>query len=174
MNPAVAPFDPALLEPLDILLYFTPCLADFVIAIKTYSLIGHVEISWTKTTSVAARSAGVKEYPFRSEGLKRVLRSNLPPDYALAKTWFEKNADGKAYNFFGLCSFEWPGDKQLPLWQKWEKDRWFCSELATDILRAAGTHPFSDLYPSIKVPPALFLASPNLREIWTSEPAKQP
>lgn len=156
------------LKPLDVCLYFTNCLVDWVIAVKTYSMIGHVEITWTPGTSVAARSGGVNQYAFRREGLMRILRPNEPSDFQKAQEWFSKNAQGKRYNWAGLCSFDWPGDKQLTLWSKFEKDRWFCSELGCDILRAAGTRPFADNWPSIKVPPALFESSPAFDIIWSA------
>ncbi|HUD81967.1 MAG TPA: hypothetical protein VMQ67_00625 [Candidatus Saccharimonadales bacterium] len=157
-------------QPLDILLYFTPCFVDLVIAIKTYCMIGHVEMVWTPGKSVAARAAGVKVYDFRRTGLKRILRHRSPINFPLAQTWFEANADGKKYNWAGLLAFDWPGDNQLPLWKKYENDRWFCSELGCDLLRAAGCRPFADGWPSIKVPPALFVTSPNLDLIWSSDP----
>jgi len=159
------------LMPLDILLYFTPhAPVDWFIALKTYSMMGHVEIAWGPGRSIAARAGGVKVYDFRRAGLQRVLRLKEPGDFALAQTWFEKNADGKSYNYAGLFSFYWPGDNQLPLWAKWENGRFFCSELGTDVLRAAGARPFADFYPSIKVPPSLFLASPAFIEVWSNSP----
>jgi hypothetical protein len=154
-------------------------LVDWVIAVKTYCMIGHVEVVWTPLPSsaaprawdvVAARSKGVYQYPFRRAGLKRILRHRDPINFPKAQEWFEANAKGKKYNWLGLGSFDWPGDNQLPLWSKWEKDRWFCSELGCDLLRAAGCRPFADGWPSIKVPPALFVTSPNLDLIWSSDP----
>jgi hypothetical protein len=169
MTPAEPPLPE--LMPLDILLYFDPkAPIDWIIAIKCYEMIGHVEVAWTPGMSVAARAKGVAVYPFRRTGLKRVLRLEKPGNFPLAKEWFEKNADGKKYSYFGLFSFYWPGDSQLPLWQKFENDHFFCSELATDILRASGSKPFAAYYPSIKVPPPLFLASPVFLEEWSNSP----
>lgn len=165
------------LQPLDVCLYFTNCFVDWVIAIKTYCMIGHVEVVWTKSNAiatawdvVAARSKGVAQYPFRRAGLKRILRHRSPINFPAAQAWFKENAEGKKYNWAALAGFDWPGDQQLPLWEKWEKGRWFCSELGCDLLRAAGCRPFADGWPSIKVPPALFVTSPNLDLIWSSDP----
>lgn len=168
MNPLEPPLPE--LQPLDICLYFTNTFVDWVIAVKTYCMIGHVEVAWTPGTSVAARSSGVKQYPFRRLGLKRIVRHRSPIDFPAAQAWFSANAAGKKYNWAGLLAFDWPGDQQLPLWSKYEKGRWFCSELGCDLLRAAGCRPFADGWPSIKVPPALFITSPNLDLIWSSDP----
>ena len=158
---------PIELQPCDVLLYWTPCLVDWIIAIKTWSDVGHAEIYWGDGMSAAARSSGVNLFPFRREGLRYILRPLDYPDITSARRWFADGIQGQGYDWIGLLGFDWPWNHPLRSVNNYERTRMFCSFLVTAFLRAAKTRPFNPKWPSNKVPPGMLKSSATLRMVWS-------
>jgi hypothetical protein len=123
-------------------------LQDLVIRVKTWSSVAHIEIYDGDGMSLAARSDGVNRYAFRADGLK-VVRRPLHWNHAKAQASFE-SARGQKYDWMGLLCFTLAVKQGAP-------DRKFCSELARDIGREAGSGAFDPLWPGDKVAPGNFL-----------------
>lgn len=149
---------PADLRPGDCLLYRAKGVFGWIISIKTWSEIGHVEVFVGKGESVASRDGiGVGRFPLRLAQLAYVLRprSDVGQTFSLpdALTWFEL-VKGQKYDWFGLLRFAWrsqfvPGDPD---------NKQFCSEFATRFYRKGGLDPFNGADADAR-PPSEFLLS---------------
>ena len=155
------------LLPSDVLLYGSRCLADFIIYIKTYSDVGHVEIYEGDSMSSAARAQGVNLYPLRLDGLRYVYRPVSKPDNEAAQAWFKSHAQGDRYYWLGLLGFDWPENHPLKYFAEVGQHQMFCSMYGAQRLRAANIQVFNRNFPSEKVPPMLFKTSPELDLIWS-------
>ncbi len=147
-------------QPGDVLLYRPAKRSIFgwLIAVKTWNQISHVEVSIGGGESVASRDGqGVDRYPERTSELVHVLRPTVPFDLAAALAWFEGQR-GQPYGWLDLAAFMgWTGDAKGVV----------CSPFATMFLRAGGIDPFRG-YPHNKVPPFLFLTSPVFVDVTSS------
>ena len=122
------------IRPGDALLYWTPGVFSWVIAVKTWHKVAHIEVYAGSGMSFASRNGqGVDLYPLRTDGLVRVLRSNQPFDLASAAAWFQ-TVRGEKYDWWGLLRFFTIGAGK--------PDRMFCSECATRVYRHGGIEPF--------------------------------
>jgi hypothetical protein len=162
------------LLPGDILLYFTPgSFVDWIIAIKTWSDVAHVEVFEGNGMSSAARAKGVNLYPFRRAGLRYVLRPRAIPDTRTGYKYFQTHEQGRRYNWFGLLGFDWPWNHPLKIghfdYSRLEDGSRFCSEYAMLRTRASKIRVFDETWPAEKTPPMLFKASLDLRRVWTIE-----
>jgi hypothetical protein len=155
------PFNPAILHPGDAILYFSHDFGSWLIAIKTWTKVAHVEIYRGNRISYSSRlESGVNAYPLRLDGVAAVMRPKQPLDLLAADAWFEANARGHPYDWLGLLCFTLAR-------REGEKHEYFCSELATHYYRAAGLEPFNPRWPAVRVPPSFFLVSPVFEAIWT-------
>jgi hypothetical protein len=155
------PFNPAILHPGDAILYFRWDFVDWVIALKTWTKVAHVEIYRGGQKSYASRNGiGVNAYPLRLDGVAAVMRPKQPLDWAAADRWFEDKARGEPYDWLGLLCFALAR-------RGGEKHKMFCSEFATHYYRAAGLVPFDPRWPGVRVPPSFFFVSPAFEAIWT-------
>lgn len=121
------------LLPGDCLLYKPKGFFGWVIAVKTYHMIGHCETYIGNGRSVASRDGvGVGEYPLRLDGLVLVLRPNIPPfNITKAIAWYEKKAKGQKYDWKGLLRFV----SRKPYSGIVSEDESFCSEFLTRFYR---------------------------------------
>lgn len=139
----------------DVLLYRPTGLFGRVIALKTWHMIAHVEVSLGGGESVASRDGlGVGRYPHRSADLAHVLRPVLPMDLAAALRWF-RTVEGQPYGWVDLLAFigltaDGPG--------------MVCSPFATEFLRAGGLPVFRS-EPARFIAPFQFLTSELLRDV---------
>ena len=127
------------LQPGDCLLYKATGLYGWIIGLKTWSMVTHVEIYIGEGQSVASRDGlGVAIYPLRMAQLSHVLRPHAPIDLHAAMRWFE-TVRGQKYDWLGLLRFAWRSKVVSDL----KDNRQFCSELATRWYRAGGLDPFN-------------------------------
>lgn len=145
----------------DALLYYEKGdFVDWVISVKTWSDVAHIEIYAGNDKSVASRNGiGVNIYDLRTAGLKYVLRPKKPVNKQDAMTYFYNKACGQKYAFWSLFAF-W--------FAKWKADpkRQFCSEFATNWYRSGGFEPFDPILDADHVAPGTFLMSPEFDVIW--------
>lgn len=145
------------LRPGDILLYQPEGFFGWLIALKTWEQVSHVEVYAGNRLSWASRDGkGVGRYNLRTRGLKMVRR---PPqfDYDKAEAYF-KTVDGQEYDWTGLAVF-------ASLKKHGHKFKQWCSEFADNIQFDAGNDLFGS-YAADHVSPADFLKTPVLRTVW--------
>lgn len=147
-------------QPGDCLLYRGTGFYSWLIAIKTWHDVSHVEVfvGRDKTgalSSVASRNGiGVGQYPLRLDGLIAVLRPTAPFNLADAMKAFHAKYEGQKYDWLGLLRFAWRS-KVVP---DCDDNRQFCSEFATRFYRAGGLDPFNN-EDADAIAPATFLLS---------------
>jgi len=149
-----------ILKPGDCLLYRPSSFFGWLIAIKTWNLVSHVEIYIGNKKSVASRDGiGVSDYPLRTNKLAYVLRPTHKWDINKSLEWFEEDAKGQKYDWKGILVFALAVKEG-----SW--DKMFCSEFANRFYKNGGLYPFSATYNSDRVAPANFLCSPVFKQIW--------
>lgn len=158
-----------IIEPGDTLIYWTPCLLDIAISLKTWCWdAAHVEIYRGSSMSVAARASGVNIYPLRTEGLQYIRRPIMPFDDKAAMAWFmepfdpktQKGVRGQKYDVLGLLIF-------LSAVKRGSKDRMFCSEFWSRYYRSGGLHVMAEDWDADRVAPAQCRQTPALKTIWS-------
>lgn len=146
------------LEPGDVLLYSGGGLAGWLIKLKTWSDVSHVELYVGGGRAFASRDGiGVRTFDARAAGLYAVLRPVVPVNLEAAAA-FHATCTGQGYDWIGLLRFVRIG--------KESKGRQFCSEYVTRLLRAGGVHAFGPGYDADLVSPGMFLSSPVLVPVW--------
>ncbi len=156
---ATLPFE---LRPGDVLLYRGSGVYGWLIRLKTWHPIGHVEVYVGDRQSAASRDGkGVNIYPLRMDGLAYVLRPIEPFDLAAALRWYEREAKGLPYGWLDLLQF---------VGQNVNRKGVVCSPFATQLLRAGGIPIFND-EPAEKIAPFQFLTSERLVRIWNVDVA---
>jgi hypothetical protein len=143
----------------DVLLYGGNDILDRLIQLKTWSDVAHIEIYAGCGKSVASRNGlGVDIYPFRTEGLRYILRANEPFSWELAWDYF-LSVQGQGYDWKDLLCF-------ILLTKNGSIGKQICSEFATNLLRAGKLKPFDPFKTAKTVAPSGFLDTPALDEIW--------
>jgi uncharacterized protein YycO len=122
----------------DCLLYKPSDFYGWLIAIKTWHAISHVEVYIGAGRSVGAKQSGVNEYPVRLD-IETLLRPSAPFDVKAAMATFDRKYRGQKYDYLGLIRFAWRA-KVVP--ERFDNAQ-FCSELATRVYRAGGLDPFN-------------------------------
>lgn len=134
----------------DVLLYRPSGKFGWLIAVKTWNRISHVEVAVSASEAVASRDGqGVGRYPLRTAHLAHVLRPVQPFDLAAALAWYDAQPD-QPYGWFDLLQFMGLNVNARGI---------VCSPFATQFLRAGGLDPFNG-YEALKVAPFMFLTSP--------------
>lgn len=123
-------------------------LQDLVIRVKTWSSVAHIEVYDGNGMSLAARADGVNRYAFRPDGLE-IVRRPMHWDHAKAQAYFE-TVRGQKYDWKGLMCFTLAVKQGAP-------DRKFCSEVARNLGRAAGSQAFDRDWSGDKTAPGNFL-----------------
>lgn len=151
------------IEPGDCLLYRPSSFFGWLIAIKTWNAISHVEIYAGDKHSYASRDGrGVNYYRFRRRGLKYVLRAdNTLLNMEAMKIEFLKHK-GESYDWLNILFF---GTIGCIIGRA---NRKICSTLATILYRAAGLQIFGT-YTAEGISPAQFLMTEDLSQFWPSK-----
>ena len=153
----IALFTPLL--PGDLLLYRPNNLWGWIIAIKTWAPLSHIETYLGRNLSAAARDGiGVGTFPTRGQDLALVLRPFQLFHLPKALAWHRRMV-GQRYDWMGLLIFFLAAHAGAP-------DRMFCSEHTTRLARAGGIEPFNSDFDADRVAPATFLASPAYYQVW--------
>lgn len=164
-------FNPSMLRPGDAILYRPSDLLGWIIAIKTWTRLSHVEIYCGEGKSLASRGnktvncsgeevRGVSLYPLRLADLACVLRPNQPFVFEKGLNWFWSEADGQGYDVLGLLCFTLAVHQGAP-------DKMFCSEFATRFFRQCDFKVFSESEDADHISPAQFVQTPALDRIWS-------
>ncbi len=147
------------LLPGDVLLYSGRSPFSWAIKVKTWSPYSHAELYLGDNQTATSRNEGVKTYAFTPNELALVLRPATPLD--MAAVWaFHKSCIGQQYDWFGLLRFFTLGTAS--------KNKQFCSEYVTRLLRAGGVEPFHPDYDADSVSPGMLATSPALPTIWSA------
>lgn len=140
----------------DVLLYRGGGAYSWIIALKTWHQVSHVEVSIGDGRSAASRDGkGVGLYPHRESGLIHVLRPVVPFQRASAMDWYYRDANGQPYGWLDLLAF---------IGVKRDAPGMVCSDFATRFLRAGGV-PVFNKEPARLIAPFQFLTSELLTEI---------
>jgi hypothetical protein len=136
----------------DVLLYSGTRATDWLIRAKSWSRISHCEAVSINRSAVASRIPhGVDRYGIYLDGLKYIMRPLIAFDAPKAEAYF-RSVRGWAYDYIGLFGFfnaDWQGQQNRAM---------FCSEFATNYLRAGGVDPFNG-YAADGIAPGEFLKS---------------
>ena len=127
--------------PGDCLLYSRHGVYNWLIQVKTWSRVSHVEVvAYVKAgipiTAASRNGKGVNLYQYDPSGLYCVLRPLKSFDSRAANAWF-KTVQGQGYDWVGLLAF------MSAKFQGKENGKMFCSEFATRYLRQGGIDPFN-------------------------------
>lgn len=153
------------LRPGDTLLYYTKWdLVDFLIAVRTWADVAHIEVCRGGGLSWASRNGvGFNAYPLRRDGLRYVLRPVGPFDFAGAEAEAAK-LRGAPYGWADLLAFYGLRVNCKGV---------ICSQAGDVVLRGGGVAAFSDEYFAGAVSPRDFLVSPALTVIWRDRPQRR-
>jgi len=153
----------SVLQPGDALLYFRHNFFSWLVALKTWTKVAHIEIYQGNGNTYASRDGiGVDAFHLQLDGLAAVVRPKQSLDWKAANLWFETHARGQSYDWLGLLCFTLAR-------RRGENGKMFCSEFATRFYRAAGLEPFNPRWPAVRVPPSFFLATPAFEVIWSDK-----
>jgi hypothetical protein len=136
----------------------------WLIAVKTWHAIAHVEVYVGRDRVVASRDGeGVGLYPLRTAQLYGIYRPTAWSDASnrQAFQWFILEAEGQGYDWLGLLRFTWRSDYSRGN----TNNKQFCSEFATRFYRRGGLDPFPG-EDADAVPPFYFSISPLFTRIW--------
>ena len=152
--------------PGDVLLYRGDGLLSQIIRLKTWSDVSHAELYVKPGFTVTAKLlGGVNYYPVGdAAGLVYVYRprSSLLFNADRAGWMFDKFMRGQRYDTFGLVSAFYAAKSGA-------RDRAFCSETVTRVLRYGGIEPFAPDFDADHVAPAQFKQTPVLTRVWSRE-----
>lgn len=148
------------LQPGDAILYKPTDWVGWVIAVKTWTRVSHIEVYVGEGNSVASRNGiGVGLYPARLTDMAAVLRpiSSLF-DIKKSMEYFAK-VRGQKYDWKDLLIFGL-------LIKRGDRERQICSEFATNFYEAGGLRICQKEWKADRVSPSLFLFSPVFELIW--------
>lgn len=145
------------LRPGDVLLYKPTGAFGWIIRLKTWHPVGHVEVFMGNCQSTASRDGiGAAFYPWREKDLLHVLRLNVPFDIVGADRYARKMI-GTPYGWLDLLHFSGFWNKDTP--------GIVCSPYVTNVLRAGGVPIFND-EDANDVAPFQFLTSELLTKVY--------
>lgn len=163
MNPGLPPTILPSIRPGDLLLYRRTGFFSWLIRVKTWSQISHVETYLGDGITHAAREkAGVGRFPISFDGLVKVRRPLQRFDLKLA--WlYVLLTEGQKYDWFGLMRFFTIG--------KGNQTKQFCSENATRLARCGKVEPFSSETDADAVSPSMLDHTPAYKTIFNHQRA---
>lgn len=149
------------LEPGDVLFYSPSDLIGWIIAVKTWTKISHVEAYIGSGRCISARPQGVNVFGERIDKcLCCVRRPLMTKQFETRKAWEAVFPFlGKPY---GWTSFE----EFFNPWCRHRHASRICSSIVTTYLRGGGCEPFNPDLSADDVSPAQLWQSPNLITIW--------
>lgn len=149
------PAVPSEVRPGDVLLYKPSSVFGWLIRVKTWHPVSHVEMYLGEGISAASRDGqGVARYPFRTDGLIHILRPNVPLDLSKVSAYVDA-MNGTPYGWYDLANFAGFNVNAKGI---------VCSPFVTNALRAGGVKIFND-EPANDIAPFQFLTSELLTEI---------
>lgn len=134
----------------------------FLIGLKTWHSITHVEVYVGDFMTIGARFKGVDYYPYSTENLVQILRPRVQIDIYKGLIWFEKECKGQKYDWKGLLGF-------LKIVKGGDREKQFCSELVTRFYRKCGLEPFIKKEDADKIAPFQLAISPVFEQVWYKE-----
>lgn len=154
---------PEELQPGDILLYSPTDWIGWIIAVKTWTALSHVECYLGNGKVFAARPEGVRIFKERIDtSLRYVRRPVLGPgqQFDLAGAMASvSDMMGKDYQESGLFRFYKP-------WHTRHQATRICSSAATVWLRGGGCEPFNPTVTADDVAPSMLLQTNDLLTVW--------
>ena len=157
MTTLAVPLVPVI-QPGDCLLYAGRSPWSWIIKVKTWSDVSHVEVALNPNYAITSREgSGVNLYPLTRTNLYAVLRPEAPIDFAAAMQWFG-TVKGQPYGYWQALRFFRLG--------KENRTKMMCSPCVARWYRAGGFHVFDEGFDASLVSPGMFLASPALTCIW--------
>lgn len=157
---------PEELLPGDVILYSPTDWIGWLIALKTWVALSHIEVYLGRGKVVAARPQGVDVYDPRIDDSLRYVRRpvigagvQFNADAALESI---KYMLGKPYQVSGLFKFYAP-------WHHRHKATRICSSVATVFLRGGGCQPFNPAVHADDTTPSMFFQTPDLLTIFDSK-----
>lgn len=154
------PFDPAILRTGDALLYRPSDFFGWLIWLKSWTRIAHIEIYAGEGMSWASRDGiGINRYPLRTAQLGCVRRANVTLDIAKMEE-YSASVRGQGYDWRGLATF-------AVLVKKGSEGKQFCSEFATNDFRAGGFEPFNPSIAADTIAPSEFYQTGAMTTVWT-------
>jgi hypothetical protein len=161
--PRALSFEQHRLLPGDVILYRGTGLYGFVIRLKTWHDVGHVEVYIGDGMAVASRAGrgrGVQQYAVRlDQAVVAVLRPTQPIDLAAGLRWFEREARGMPYGWWDLGAF---------IGLTHDGHGMVCSPFATAFLRASGM-PIFRREPINAIAPCDFLQTNLLIDVMSED-----
>lgn len=135
----------------------------FLICLKTWAMLSHVECYVGNGRVVAARPQGVDLYPERIDKHLRFVRRPVIGQGCQFDTQGAMQAVkpmlGKPYEIGGLFSFYLP-------WMHRHRATRICSSVATVFLRGGGCEPFNPDFDADDASPAQLYQTNDLSTIW--------
>jgi hypothetical protein len=157
-------FEQSLLRPGDSILYKPSSLIGWFIAIKTWSMVSHIECYIGNGQCISARPESVNIYPLRNDKYATyILRPTEPFNFDKAMEWFNEEAKGDSYDIGGLFGFFVAHNTKAHF------DKEFCSMLANLWYNAGDCYLFNKVYPTNKIAPAQFLQTPHMESVWQAK-----
>jgi|SRR3990167_11424585 len=143
-----------ILKPGDLIAYKPKGFFGWIISVKTWHRVSHVEVYVGNDYSVASRDGiGVGYYRLRTNGVYGVYRPNIPFNLEAAMDWFWKEANGQKYDWKGILGFS-------TIVKQGDARKQFCSEMATRFYRRGGLEPFSKDEDADKIAPFQMTITP--------------
>jgi hypothetical protein len=140
------------------MLFAGSSLFSFVIKVKTFSPVSHVEVALNPNYALACRDGlGTDLYPLRLRGLYAVRRPTTPMDWGAAMAWFG-TVKGQPYSYWQAMRFFRLGKENVT--------KTMCSPFATRLYRKGGFHPFAGKYDASLVSPGMFLSAVPFEDVW--------
>lgn len=156
---------PEELRPGDILLYSPSDWMGMLIAIKTWTMLSHVEVYAGRGMCFAARPQGVDLYRERIDKYLRFVRRPVMNGKSFdLQTALDtmRPTMGQPYEICGLFSFYLP-------WMHRHRATRVCSPQATAFLRAGGCEIFNPDLDADDVSPAQFWQTPHATTVWSRD-----
>ena len=151
---------PCEIKPGDCMLFAGSSPFSWVIKVKTFSPVSHVEVALNENYALACRDGhGTDLYPIRLRGLYAVRRPTTPIDWGAAMAWFG-TVKGQPYSYWQAMRFF-----RLK-WCKENVTKTMCSPFATRLYRNGGFHPFAGKYDASLVSPGMFLSAAPFEDVW--------
>ena len=151
-----------LIQPGDCLLYSGHAIWSWIIKLKTWSDVSHVEVALNEHYTLTSREGrGVNLYDFDWDDLHTILRPTGPIDFGAAMAWFA-TVRGQRYGYWQALRFFRLGKEDVT--------RMMCSPFCTRWYRAGGFHPFAGQYDASLVSPGMFLSSCQFTTVWRADP----
>jgi hypothetical protein len=149
-----------LIKPGDLLTYSPQSVLGWIIWLKTWHPVAHVEAYVGDGKSIAARAfKGVHFYDVKTDHVNGIFRSRYSLDLQKGLDWFCKEAEGQSYDYKGLLGFN-------NLVKNGDHSKQFCSELLTRFYRKCEINPVATWEDADEVAPFQLGISEAFDVVW--------